>query len=307
MSNLSVSNHSAGLSKSQRIVVIIHLCLVLSLLLWYAFQPFMGEYFNLKSRMLLYEYVMGTSNILKNRHAEDLEKLIRNTQRFSSLSQSEQTWIIQDYQQLENQALRPALKKILEGIKALLIDVSAFEMAWMTFSLLIMIFLLLRIEGAQEAVWIIAFLSIVYSFDNYQYGLKPEVPADLVLFPTEQNLLKDEKNIQWNQLSWIEQQNYLKKKWNDFLVERWVPQDIKDASLSQKYQLEEGEFNFTLARLKKLRQQPLSNVYMRSHEKVPVYYLVLYMIWNIYLACFISGFFKTIQSLKKKKLAIIDV
>ena len=51
---------------SQRLMAIGQLCLVFSLMLWYMIQPFMGEYFALRSRMLLYEYVMGTSEILKS-------------------------------------------------------------------------------------------------------------------------------------------------------------------------------------------------------------------------------------------------
>ena len=45
----------------QRLMAIAQLCIAFSLLLWYAMQPFMGEYFDLRSRMLLYEYAMGTS------------------------------------------------------------------------------------------------------------------------------------------------------------------------------------------------------------------------------------------------------
>ena len=69
---------------SQRLMAIGQLCIALSLMLWYMTQPFMGEYFALRSRMLLYEYVMGTSDISKTKNGQE-EKFERRRERFKTI------------------------------------------------------------------------------------------------------------------------------------------------------------------------------------------------------------------------------
>ena len=44
---------------SQRLMAIGQLCIAFSLMIWYLTQPFMGEYFALRSRMLYMNMYMG--------------------------------------------------------------------------------------------------------------------------------------------------------------------------------------------------------------------------------------------------------
>ncbi len=105
------SSSSLTLPISKRLWAIIHLCLVFSLILWYIVQPFMGEYFSLKSRLLLYEYVMGTSELLKS-HSPQNEKFRRNAERFAALPKDQYLTLLNDYQVLHDYSTRSPLRKI---------------------------------------------------------------------------------------------------------------------------------------------------------------------------------------------------
>ena len=64
----------------QRIIVILQLCVTFSVILWNVAQPFTGEYFTVRSRMLLYEYLMGKSDqnkIESNQEAKRFEALFQ--------------------------------------------------------------------------------------------------------------------------------------------------------------------------------------------------------------------------------------
>src|SRR4051812_38869550 len=93
----------------QRLMAIGQLCLAFSLMLWYLTQPFMGEYFALRSRMLLYEYVMGTSD-----WTEQEAKLKRQVQRFKELPEGEQRVLKEAYHHLQVYTKRPTLQKIAD-------------------------------------------------------------------------------------------------------------------------------------------------------------------------------------------------
>ncbi len=153
----------------QRLMVILQLCLAFSLMLWYLIQPFMGEYFVLRSRMLLYEYVMGTSEILKGRPGQE-DKLVRQSQRFEQLPEARRQMLEWDYQMIKNYAQRPAWQKIKDGLRILIQDIPPFEQAWIFFSIVIGILILLKIEGAKQAAWLLPLIVLAYMADNQLTG-----------------------------------------------------------------------------------------------------------------------------------------
>lgn len=266
---------------SQRIMAIIQLCLAFSLLLWYMMQPFMGEYFALRSRMLLYEYTMGTSEILKARTGEDV-KMIRQTQRFNQLANEEQQLLKNDYKQLQDYAKRPTLKKIEDGMRLLIQDIPPFEQAWIFFSITIAILILLKREGAKQAALILPLIVAAYGIDNQLTGKLPSPSPDYGLFPTEEFILRrylDEPLA----ATPLAQKEQLEKGWKQYLLENWS----SDRKTSDS--LEEAEFNFTLARLKLLHAQPRSEWLHTFHEKLGPLFLILYLLWNGLFAWVVSG------------------
>lgn len=250
----------------QRLVVIIQLCLAFSLMLWVVFQPFMGEYFALRSRMLLYEYVMGTSTIFKSEDERE-----RQINRFKLSPERE--LIIEDYRQLENYAKRSPLEKIKQGLQTLIQKVPPFEQAWIFFSIVISILILLRKEGATKVAWLLPLIVLAYALDNQTSGKMEGTQPDHHLFPPE-NLIVQKYIEEPFSKNPNEQRKQLEKGWNQYLIKNW----------SSNENLEEGEFNFTVARLKLLHGQPYSEWLYSFHKKLTLTALMAYFIWNFLFA-----------------------
>lgn len=252
--------------------MIIQLCLAFSLALWYVIQPFMGEYFNLRSRMLLYEYLMGTPTISKSK--EHQLKQERQSQRFNQLSFSEQQELKNDYRQLQNYAARSSGQKIRDGMYRLITQIPPFEQAWIFFSIVISLLVLLKKEGAKQSLWLLLLIVCAYAADNQLTGKIHSTSPDEQLFPQESLII--EKYLE-TPLSpnFFDQKEQLEQGWKHYLLDRWsspLPDSL--------WPLEEAEFNFTLARLRLLRNQPFSDWLYFFHEKLSFFSLCCYLLWN---------------------------
>lgn len=287
----------------KRLCAIIQLCLAFSLFLWYAAQPFMGEHFTLRSRMLLYEYVMGTSPLLP---PQSQEKLERNKERFRSLDQMEQGKILNDYQHIQKKASRSLFTKIAEGIKVVFLNIPSFELAWIVFAVLIAILVLLRTEGASLAAWLLPCIALVYGVDNRINGDSIPPSPDQALFPSEESLLVDyiKQPLASN---WRHQQEQLLQGWQHYLVQHWSGLNgLREEQKEWNRAIEEGEFNFTLARLNILGQQPESQWFNSFHKKESLYNLILYIGWNLLFAWIINRAPRPLKKLyQKTKIPIV--
>lgn len=260
----------------QRLLSIIQLCIAFSLMLWYLFQPFMGEYFALRNRMLVYEYAMGTSDVLKAR-PDQTAKLERQAKRFIALPEQEKDDSITDYREIQTYAKRSTLQKIGDGIRKFIVGIPPFEQAWIFFSITISILVLLKIEGARQAVWILPLIVAAYAVDNQLEGKRPYVSPDSQLFPTEETIIHQYLNVPLAQNP-MEQKKQLEEGWKRYLVDHW----------SQKNDEEEAEFNFTIARLKLLHTESLDGWLGSFHEKIHPIILACYLLWNLFFAWMIS-------------------
>lgn len=275
---------------SQRLMAIGQLCFAFSLMFSYLVQPFMGEYFALRSRMLLYEYVMGTSEVLKSQGDQTM-KLERQVDRFKQLPENQRQLVLKDYQQLQTYSARPTIQKIHDGIRILINKVPPFEQAWIFFAITISILILLKIEGAKQAAWILPLIVLIYSIDNQLTG-KPSLSSpDLRLFPTEKIIVEQYLNEPLSPIIY-EQKQQLEKGWNHYLIKNWLP----NSNLNEEPDLEKAEFQFTLARLNLLHHQPQSEWLHRFHEKANPFLLILFLGWNILFAFVVSS-----QKLEKFK------
>ena len=261
----------------QRLMAIGQLCIAFSLLLWYAVQPFMGEYFTLRSRMLLYEYVMGTSDSLKKEVGQE-EKLQRQAKRFEQLTENQKDLVIRDYQQLQEYAKRPTFQKVVDGVNTLIFAIPPFEQAWIFFSIMIAIFILLKVEGARLAAWLLPLIVIAYAFDNQLTGKVFSSP-DLKLFPTEENIVHNYLNEPLSPLL-FKQKEQLEEGWRRYLIDQWSTHQQE----SDDQRLEEAEFQFTLARLHLLHAQPRSEWLNTFHEKLSLVSLLFFLGWNTLFA-----------------------
>ncbi len=267
---------------SQRLMAIGQLCLAFSLMLWYVIQPFMGEYFSLRSRMLLYEYVMGTSDILKSRKGQE-EKIERQTKRFQQLVESEQQLVKTAYQQLQAYAKRPTFQKLKDGIQTLIQKIPPFEQAWIFFSITIAILILLKVEGAQSAAWLLPLIVLAYAVDNQLTGKSPSPHPDSTLFPTEERIIEHYLNEPFSS-SPRQQKEQLEKGWKRYLIENWSTNHTEN----EEVRVEEGEFRFTLARLNLLHGQPRTEWLNNFHKKLGPFFLFLFLLWNVLFARVVS-------------------
>lgn len=259
-------------SKRPAALAIIQLCFAFSLLLWQASQPFMGDYFAVRSQMLLHEYVMGTAPTFKT--AE--EQAARQAERFDSLPTKQREKILGDYHVLQQHVSRPFFDKIREGLYALLFETPVFELAWIAFAITISILILLKREGAARAAWLLPLIVIGYGIDSQLYG-RSAVPApDTVLFPTEKMLVED--YLQAPLSNHVpEQQTQLQHGWNQYLQKNWAEDATSHAD-------EEALFNFTIARLKLWHQHPAKYAGVDPHEKSGSVALLAYFLWNLLFA-----------------------
>lgn len=270
----------------QRVLAIIQLCLAFSFICWYAVQPFMGEYFSLRSRSLIYEYAMGTSEMLKKK-SDQLPKMDRQIKRFAALPFPDKQLILDDYQDLQKHAQRSSWIKIADGIRVLFVGIPSFELAWLFFSALISILILLKVEGAKQAAWLIPLITFAYAIDNHTSGRPVQSNPDFILFPSEEVIVKDYlKQPLYGTPN--EQQIQLKKGWEQYLVTNWFPKTKSVTNVDQ--QIEEAEFAFTVARLKHLHGQARSTWLNNFHVKESPILLAFYVIWNLFFAWMMKPF-----------------
>lgn len=252
------------MTKLQRLLAIVQLCITFTLILWYLFQPFMGEYYALKSRLILMEFVMGIPNVHSQLSEVQLEA---NQKRFIQLKEAQQ--VSKDYQEIHQYASRPALTKISDGISLLFREISLFELSWLFFATLVSILLLKETPGAREVVWILPLLALLFAGDNLLFGTPSKGAQDRSLFPNEEQLVA--KPLEG---SWLEQREQLQKGWEGYLLSNW----------SFGGDLAAAEFNFAIERLKALTNHPREEWLAELHSKKSVYLLFCYVAWNLYFA-----------------------
>lgn len=273
------------ISTPKRLCAIIQLCLAFSLFLWYASQPFMSEHFALRSRMLLYEYAMGTSDLLRS--SDQKEKLEHHKERFRRLPETEQAKILQDYHFIQQKASRSVWTKIGQGLHAVFFAIPAFELAWIFFAVAISVLILLKTEGAALAAWLLPCLAFFYGIDNHFYGRPILSSPDEALFPTEKVLvysyLKEPLSSNWH-----DQQEQLLKDWQRYLVQQWSGLSVEEGQAGWQDAIEQGEFNFTIARLNLIGQQPEKEWFIPFHKKENMYFLFFYVSWNVLFAWMIN-------------------
>lgn len=264
-------------SLRQRLFVILQLCIAFSVALWYMSEPFMGQYFALRNRLLVYEFAMGISPTHPS--SDQKKKIEINQSLFQELPLSEKEFIEKDFNSIQQFAARPAFQKTLEGFYTFVYDIPPFELAWIFFSITIGVCILLRKEGAKLASWLLPCLALFFSFDNYFFGRQDSHPSDYLLFPTESDLIQGNFMTKDLPLNPLEQKKILEDAWNRYLIAKWsgTLQNFQDASPEL---LAAAEFNFSIARLKTYHNQPYQTWLRDYHKKINPWILAAYCLWN---------------------------
>ena len=265
--------------KPARVMAILQLCVAFTLIAWSCGMPFMGDLFRYKSQMLLYQNLMGDTALLSKldeKKAQEMQyKFDRNSERFSQLPDEQKRAIIQQYEHLQKMVSVPFIQNLQRAWRILVLELPPFMLAWIFFSVVISILLLLRIEGARQVIWLLPLIAAIYAVDNRWNGIEPMTFKHF--YPTEEQIVSQylyeplSSNI-------LEQREQLLKGWQVYLVREWAKEEpIKEKEQFQ-LQIEKGEFAFNLALLKSENEKAKINEFLL---KEPIWLLTCYVLWNL--------------------------
>lgn len=266
-----------------RVVAIIQLCLAFTALIWACGYPFMGDLYATKSKLLLYQNIMGIAPT----HDKAYKMLMEdNAIRFQKLPEEQQTRILNKYKELNAQIDMPFLSKIKRSFHILAIEISPYEQAWIFFALFISFLVLLRIEGGTQAAWLLPLIIVLYGLSQLTGSHKNNRNEEERLFPTEEQLVQNYLKHPLN-ANILEQQAELKHAWKLYLVDIWAHETPSENPEILQKQSEKGEFTFNLARIQAVSSQK-GNGNSSYNQKISLGMLILYFMWNIFFACCVN-------------------
>ena len=249
-----------------RVIAIIHLCIAFSALLFDMGYPFMGQLFENKRLNAIYETVL------------------QNESHFQQLPYQKQVEIEGSHQSLVSRMHTPFLSKLRKSFSIILLELPPFQKAWIFFSILIPILILLKIEGAQRAAWILPFITIVYGVNQlFLYPSHAHLYEDS-LFPTEQVIVNDYLNDPLS-TNILEQREQLLKGWHSYVVNQWANEPPSSNEEEFKKQLSKGLFAFNVARIDVIQQDSALPSYLRRKGSL---FILSFLLWNIFFAIFVN-------------------
>jgi hypothetical protein len=248
-----------------RVAAIIQLCLAFTLLLWIVAQPFTADLFAIKLEMLRYDELRAKPLLMEKVPAALKQQIAHN------------------YSHLEKK-LQTGFADKLQASLWLFFRTPPFELAWMFFSLLLPIMLLMRIEGAATACCLLPIIALAFAIDNHLNAQALLPPPDQALFPSESYLVQNYLDAPLS-ASTLAQQQELRGGWQRYLIVVWGKEIPSSQPKVYLQQLEEAEFAFNLARLQ-LRLKAKTKVL--ASELPPArqshWTLWLYILWNVFFA-----------------------
>lgn len=247
-----------------RTMAISQLCLSFTVLLFILGYPFTGHHYVLKSRLLVFDSVIQ-SNL------------------FKTLPLEEQNLLLKERNSIKARMSYPFMTKIASSINKFA-TTAGFKQAWIALSIVIALLILLKVEGAALAAWVLPLLAIAYALDNYLEEGKQFPSQEEKLFPSE-SLLIDKYLGQKLSGNIFNQREELLHGWHLYLIDEFIMENPATDPLLFKEQVARGEFAFNLKRASLISQDPI-----RKHprEKESPLLLNLYVFWNIFFAWFVN-------------------
>lgn len=254
-----------------RVLAILQLCLAFTVLLWTTSQPFLEELFAIKSRLGVYQYVMGG-------------KSSPHLQRFAELDIARQMHVKGQYEAMRAELDRSFLSKLTSSIKAFFWGMNPYKQAWVALSILIPIFLLKKVEGGIAIVWLLPLLTAAYALDNRWYGV-PSIDYSAQFYPSETKVLEYLGEPLKGGIA--EQRDQLQRGLERYFIMEWAKETPSTNNEQHTQQVERGDFYFHLALLDSLyRDWQGAKHPVQRRDSLLI--LALYLLWNFSLACGIS-------------------
>lgn len=245
------------LSRKKKILIIIHLIFAFTYLSWLFMKPYAMQIVTRKSEKSLYEMVMAREAL------------------FQKLSTQEQLAIKQGRELRQTPSLSHQLHRLF------FVETPPFALAWIFFSLLISLFLLLGIEGATKTAWILPLLALGYGY--FLYSTPPKQREGL--FPEESYVrtyyLTTEKGKNDRQ--------QLMKAWHRYVITEWALENPEEDPPLFEEQLERGLFAFNIARLKWIQEGKGDEVVTAGFSTPPSQFRIFaYLLWNLIFAWLVT-------------------
>lgn len=265
------------ISKPARICAIIQLCLAFTVIIGTLLQPFAGDLFTVKSKLLLYKNVMGIPTPDEPLANDSLAA--HHKEWFNGLEAEQQQAILRQYHKWQSKLSHSFWEKTVQAFRKLALRVPAFEQAWILFSIILSVMLLKRVPGAREAIWLLPLITVFYALDNRLYGQSMHEVGDAKFFPSEKILV--ERYIPTQSLSSdvFEQKTQLTQAWKLFLIHEWS-REVPSQDLNVfEFQAEKGAFAFNAFRLSQSDGSEDHFFYKQSFLT-----LFIFIFWNIFFA-----------------------
>jgi hypothetical protein len=243
----------------------------------------MGDLFTYKTRLLLLQTVSGhgplTDHSVKVLGDEHVERLMRNKERFHALPQATKDLLERLHAKWQKQLQKPFLEQTYAAISRIVFSISLWEQTWIALAIATSILLLLKIEGAVAACWLLPFITLCYSVDAYSHTKSQFLAPDEALFPTEEvifsKVLKEEPKA-----SAFAQKEQLQRGWEEYLLKEWSSEQAPIAKSERKNAIEQAEFDFYVARLELMALYPPSG----DSKNQPFPVILAYFFWNLFFA-----------------------
>lgn len=244
-----------------RVMAILQLCIAFTIICWNLSIPFMGDHFVTQRKVRLVEHVTGSP------------------ERFLRLPLGIQNEIIRFNDKLHLESSSTFIEKLQNSMWQLLMELPAFELAWVVFAIVISIMILKKKEGGRQAAWILPLLAAAYLIDNSFFGVQQPLTAEAKLYPSEEYLTK--KYLDKPLESRIDlQQEQLKDAWNHYVIAEWAKEEPSKTKDKFTQQVADGEYLFTVARVQAMAREKKPQIGKPLLIKEPLPFLILYVIWN---------------------------
>jgi hypothetical protein len=205
-----------------RIFAVIQLCFVFITLCFVGGYPFMGELFELRTRMFIARTALGDPDLLQYVSENKREWSEKTLAENRELSREKQGELRREIDAIQAKMEGSFWEKLRRGASLLLFELPLLKRTWLFMALALSLCLLLSVEGATRASWVLPLLSLAYFFFSYvEPGAADPVAA---LYPREESLPAGES---------------LQARWEEYVKDTWG-----------------SEFHFNLALLDAYRRRP---------------------------------------------------
>lgn len=247
------------MTTKKRIFCIAQLCLGFIALLWVVLYPFLGAVYHFKAQLIPYETLFDQKEL------------------FFSLPAEQQELLENKYEQIKRLSLATNAAEFFSQIPI-------YEWAWIILAIVIPIFLLLRIEGSNQLIWLLPALCLLSIFNENSRSN----PSQTTL-PTEAYLVSSYLNHPLSGTS-KEQFAQLRKAWETFLIVEYAKEQPSEEIYEE--QMARGLFLFKTEELKK---KPIAALKYENSSKAN---LILYFFWNLFFAFY--GRFRLDEEINQK-------